>query len=756
MIGGAIGIPAGCSTGPGSPSRSPAAGRSPRARRRAARRSRPSSQLHHRLGAVGDRDRRAPPRRGSSPARSQSARRAWVAPRSAASTTPALRLKLSTCAGPAAGRGDVGVGHQQPARDQRVDALGDRRAGEPGGGHEVAAGGRGAVPDQAQHGAGTTDAGRGWLPVCCHATSEPSRGARAAVRVRRLRRIARQVRYGYKASAEQFAPSELLDFSLLAESLGLELDRALRPLPAVAPPRRPRPGRAAVARRGGRAHGVRPHRHERAHPDDALRAGRGRAGVRHARLPVSRPRVARRRHRRGDERDAGDRGAPGRAARSGGSGSPRPSRLIRSLWTEERVTFEGEYYRTDRATVYDRPDEPVPIYMAASGPLAAKLAGRLGDGFICTSGKPARALHGADRQARGGRARRGPRPRRDAAHDRDQGLLRPRPRATPRRRAAGGRRSRSRARRSPASRTRSRWSASPTSNRDRASTRFIVSDDPDEVVERIAPYVELGFDELIFHAPGDDQARFLEQFARDVLPRLRAAYNRRRNPAWPRPPSPHRRDQRRRLPPDRRAARRRGEDDPRHRPVLRARAAAPARGRSGSSAGSCRRESSPAGSASSACSACTWRATAARARARSRTASRAWSSRRATAGLRSLVSVQGSLSMFAIWRYGSEEQKQEWLPRMAAGEAIGCFGLTEPDAGSDPGSMRTRARRDGDDWILSGTKMWITNGSVADVASSGRGPTTACAASSCRPARRASRRRTSTRSSRCGRRSPPS
>jgi glutaryl-CoA dehydrogenase len=85
-------------------------------------------------------------------------------------------------------------------------------------------------------------------------------------------------------------------------------------------------------------------------------------------------------------------------------------------------------------------------------------------------------------------------------------------------------------------------------------------------------------------------------------------------------------------------------------------------------------------------------------------------------GLRSLVSVQGSLSMFAIWRYGSEEQKQEWLPRMAAGEAIGCFGLTEPDAGSDPGSMRTRARRDGDDWILSGTKMWITNGSMADVA----------------------------------------
>ena len=85
-------------------------------------------------------------------------------------------------------------------------------------------------------------------------------------------------------------------------------------------------------------------------------------------------------------------------------------------------------------------------------------------------------------------------------------------------------------------------------------------------------------------------------------------------------------------------------------------------------------------------------------------------------GVRSLVSVQGSLAMFAIWRWGSEDQKQEWLPRMAAGEAIGCFGLTEPDAGSDPGSMRTRARRDGDDWILHGQKMWITNGGIADVA----------------------------------------
>jgi glutaryl-CoA dehydrogenase len=85
-------------------------------------------------------------------------------------------------------------------------------------------------------------------------------------------------------------------------------------------------------------------------------------------------------------------------------------------------------------------------------------------------------------------------------------------------------------------------------------------------------------------------------------------------------------------------------------------------------------------------------------------------------GLRSLVSVQGSLAMFALWRWGSEEQKRQWLPTMATGEALGCFGLTEPDYGSDPASMRTAARRDGSDWVLSGRKMWITNGSVADVA----------------------------------------
>ncbi|MER6498488.1 acyl-CoA dehydrogenase family protein [Streptomyces sp. NPDC001455] len=88
----------------------------------------------------------------------------------------------------------------------------------------------------------------------------------------------------------------------------------------------------------------------------------------------------------------------------------------------------------------------------------------------------------------------------------------------------------------------------------------------------------------------------------------------------------------------------------------------------------------------------------------------------ADSGFRSFVSVQGSLSMYSIWKWGSEDQKREWLPRLAAGEAIGCFGLTEPDFGSNPAAMRTKAVRDGGDWILDGSKMWITNGGIADVA----------------------------------------
>ena len=201
---------------------------------------------------------------------------------------------------------------------------------------------------------------------------------------------------------------------------------------------------------------------------------------------------------------------------------------------------------------------------------------------------------------------------------------------------------------------------------------------------------------------------------------------------------------------------RRGARHPRQRPRLRRRT----RSSPTSATGSRRRRSRaswPASWASSACSGCTSRATAAPAPAPPPTAWPAWSSRPGDSGVRSLVSVQGSLAMFAIWRWGSEEQKQQWLPRMAAGEAIGCFGLTEPDAGSDPGSMRTarQARR---------RRLDPARPEDVDHQRLGRrrrrrlGPHRRgrSAASSSRAARTASPPRTSTRSSRCAPRSPPS
>jgi glutaryl-CoA dehydrogenase len=130
---------------------------------------------------------------------------------------------------------------------------------------------------------------------------------------------------------------------------------------------------------------------------------------------------------------------------------------------------------------------------------------------------------------------------------------------------------------------------------------------------------------------------------------------------------------------------------------------------------------------------------------------------RGDSGLRSAASVQSGLVMYPIYAYGSDAQKDRWLPKLATGEKVGCFGLTEPDHGSDPGSMKTRARKTADGYVLNGTKLWITNGSIADVAvvwakeDDGRSTATWS-----RRARRASRRSTSTASSRCGPRSPPS
>jgi coenzyme F420-dependent glucose-6-phosphate dehydrogenase len=194
--------------------------------------------------------------------------------------------------------------------------------------------------------------------------------------------------------------------------------------------------------------------------------------------------------------------------------------LIRRLWTEERVHFEGQFYRADNATIYDRPAEPVPIYVAASGPLAAKLAGRVGDGFICTSGKDPALYEQLLGKVAEGAADAG----RDAAqikrmieikvsYDRDTDQ---------------------------AVRNCDWWAALALTpeqkegvedpiemerladaNRDKAHTRFICSNDPDEIVERIGVYVDLGFDELVLHFPGDDQATAIDEFAADVLPKLR-------------------------------------------------------------------------------------------------------------------------------------------------------------------------------------------------------------------------------------------
>lgn len=198
--------------------------------------------------------------------------------------------------------------------------------------------------------------------------------------------------------------------------------------------------------------------------------------------------------------------------------------LMRRLWSEERVDFEGQYYRTEKATVYDRPEVPIPVFFAASGPLAAKLAGRTGDGFICTSGKAPELYETLLENVAAGAAEAG----RDVGdirrmievkvsydHDLDYAYE-----------ACGF------------------WAALALSSEQKtgiedplemervadanianAHTRFIVSNDPEEVVARIKPYIDLGFQDLVIHAPGHDQRRFLAQFSTDVLPRLRGAWS---------------------------------------------------------------------------------------------------------------------------------------------------------------------------------------------------------------------------------------
>jgi len=327
------------------------------------------------------------------------------------------------------------------------------------------------------------------------------------------------VRIGYKASAEQFAPRELLEFSVEAESRGLDI--------------------VAVSDH------FQPWRHHGGHAPSALTwlGAVGQATSR-AVLGTSVLTPTLRYHPSIVAQAFGTLGAlnPGRVFLGVGSGeamNETPATgaefpgakerrlrmaesiaLIRRLWSEERVDFEGDYYRTSSATIYDRPDEQVPIFVAASGPLAAKLAGRVGDGFICTSGKDPELYQTLLANVEEGAAAAG----RDAfsirrmieikvSYDHDLDV---------------------------AYQACRWWAALALSsdqktgiedplemervadaNADNAHTRFIVGNDREAVVDRIGAYLDLGFQDLVIHGPGGDQRRFLEQFTTDVLPLLR-------------------------------------------------------------------------------------------------------------------------------------------------------------------------------------------------------------------------------------------
>jgi coenzyme F420-dependent glucose-6-phosphate dehydrogenase len=198
--------------------------------------------------------------------------------------------------------------------------------------------------------------------------------------------------------------------------------------------------------------------------------------------------------------------------------------LIHRLWTEELVSYAGTYYRTRNATIYDRPDQPVPIYISAGGPVAARFAGRVGDGFICTSGKgdalyreqllPAVA-EGASAESRDPDSiERTIEVKVSYDTDRDRAMADTRiwaALALPAEDKVAIHDARA-------------MEAAAASVADQAYRRWLVSNDPDEHVEQIRPYIELGFTHLIFHAPGDDQSRFLQLYAADILPRLRARW----------------------------------------------------------------------------------------------------------------------------------------------------------------------------------------------------------------------------------------
>jgi coenzyme F420-dependent glucose-6-phosphate dehydrogenase len=327
------------------------------------------------------------------------------------------------------------------------------------------------------------------------------------------------VRYGYKASAEQFAPQPLLDYAIAAErhgfdivaisdhfqswrhhgghapnsfvwlaALGQRTERVTLATSVLTPTLRYQP--AVVAHVFATLACLNPGR-------VVLGIGSGEAMNETPVLSVPWPRFKERSDRLAEAVE-----------------------LMRRLWTDERVTFEGTYYRTDKATIYDRPEEPIPIWIAAGGPKAAALVGRIGDGFIVTSGKGEDLYHTLLGGLAEGAAEAGRDPTQIAKmveikvsydHDVDfaKGACRPWAALALTAEEKSGTED-------PLEMERLADAAA-----DRAHTRFIVSRDPQEVADKIAFYLELGFTELVFHFPGEDQDRALDQFAADVLPVLK-------------------------------------------------------------------------------------------------------------------------------------------------------------------------------------------------------------------------------------------
>lgn len=332
------------------------------------------------------------------------------------------------------------------------------------------------------------------------------------------------LKLGYKASAEQFAPAALLDFSILAEEVGFDSIFV--------------------------SDHFQPWKHTDGHAPSAL-TWLGALGARTQRAVIGTSVLTPtfRYHPSIVAQVFGTLGSmfPGRVILGVGTGESlnevpatgmkwpetkerfarmrEAIQLIRRLWREDHVSFEGAYYRTENATIYDKPGAPVPIYVAAAGPAVAKYAGRSGDGFICTSGKKWDLYTGTllPNVAEGIAAAAAPKPDYDRLIEMKVSF------DTDRERARQDTRHWAALALTPEEKVsvedpREMEKLSAALPVERAESRWIVSTDPDEHVERIRPYVELGFRHLVFHAPGPDQARFLKLYGEQVLPRLRRAF----------------------------------------------------------------------------------------------------------------------------------------------------------------------------------------------------------------------------------------